>query len=485
LIYPHFQYEEFRMPQHQPARANRLSVCMIVRNEEAVLARCLASVKPAADEIVVVDTGSTDRTAAIAREHGAMVVHTEWKNDFSDARNISIKHATGDWILWLDADDVVPAESIEALRRLTRESPDRVFAFVVRNERPGGTGSAFVQARMFPRRDDVFFERRIHEQITLSALRAGLLLEQQAVVIEHHGYGDAEAVRKKAERNITMLLDEYDRDDPDPVMAIEIADAYRIYGKPGEARAWYQNVLDLGSIEIIMPSIASQAHLGLGTGDTEAGDYAAAERHFRAALALEPDRTDVLYGLAVALDLAGRDAEAIDVLGEILDMKEKPLDVSVDFREARIKTYMRLERLLRENGRGAETPALSQRGLAELPQRPEIHALAGRSFLLSGKLIEALRAFEESIRITGPGNIEAYIGLCMAYIRADRAETAAQTMVSVKPLFENHPRYWAFVRGFLSEAGIGQSPANVDEKEIEEQAKYLRVIYALPAAGAR
>jgi hypothetical protein len=94
-----------------PNRKARLSVCMIVKNEERFLGQCLASVKEIADELIVIDTGSIDRTVEIAREHGAQVGHFEWCNDFAAARNASIALATGDWILFLDADEELsPAE---------------------------------------------------------------------------------------------------------------------------------------------------------------------------------------------------------------------------------------------------------------------------------------------------------------------------------------------------------------------------------------
>ena len=79
----------------------RLSVCMITRNESADLARCLSSAKGLADELVVVDTGSTDDTIAIARSFGAHVIEHAWRHDFAEARNVSLDAATGDWILSL------------------------------------------------------------------------------------------------------------------------------------------------------------------------------------------------------------------------------------------------------------------------------------------------------------------------------------------------------------------------------------------------
>ncbi len=89
-----------------------LSVCMIVRDEEKVLSRCLKSVEGIADELIVVDTGSKDNTITIAKDFDARVFHFEWCDDFAAARNESLKHATGDWILQIDADEELPASSV-------------------------------------------------------------------------------------------------------------------------------------------------------------------------------------------------------------------------------------------------------------------------------------------------------------------------------------------------------------------------------------
>ena len=470
-----------RMMSTASNQCHPISLCMIVKNEEAVLGRCLASVKGVADEIIVVDTGSTDRTVEIAEKAGARVIADPWQNDFSRARNVSIANATGDWVLWLDADDVIPEPSVLPLQRIRREKPDRVLSFIIKNERPGGTGSSFVQARMFPRRNDVYFERRIHEQVTLSALRAGLVIEQRPIVIEHHGYADPVALKRKAQRNIAMLLEEYRAGQPDPVMAVEIADAYAICGDVDNAKRWYRAVLSTGNVETIMPSIASQAYLGIGNCCNEQGKYDQAAISLRTALALAPGRPDVLYSIAVALELGGKPGEAVDSLMRILDIKEQPLDVSIDFREARLKAFLRLERLLRTRGCNDQAVALAQRALTELSHRPEIHAMAGRSFLCAGRLMEALHAFEKSLTITGPANIDAQIGLCRVYMLAGRRETAEQVMAAARPLFQSTPRYWAFCRTFLNGKADQPMPAEISAEAIAKEEDYLRMIFSVPA----
>ncbi len=98
----------------------RLTLSMIVKNEEKYLRDCLESVKDIADDIVIVDTGSTDYTKEIAKEFNAKVFHFDWINDFSAARNYALKKSEGDWILYLDADERLDKDSLEELKNIIK-----------------------------------------------------------------------------------------------------------------------------------------------------------------------------------------------------------------------------------------------------------------------------------------------------------------------------------------------------------------------------
>ncbi|RLB04217.1 MAG: glycosyltransferase, partial [Deltaproteobacteria bacterium] len=100
-----------RKPLKLAKTTPRLSVCMIVKNEEKMLPKCLESIREVADEIIIVDTGSTDNTVAIAESFGAKVYFHPWEKDFSKHRNQSLSYATGDWILQIDADETLEPES--------------------------------------------------------------------------------------------------------------------------------------------------------------------------------------------------------------------------------------------------------------------------------------------------------------------------------------------------------------------------------------
>ena len=104
-----------------------LSLCMITKNEENNLSRCLDCIKEFVDEIIIVDTGSTDKTVEIAKSYGAHIYHYDWNNDFSKARNVSLQKATKDWILVLDADEVLPYEEGLKLKNIINTSVNEGF----------------------------------------------------------------------------------------------------------------------------------------------------------------------------------------------------------------------------------------------------------------------------------------------------------------------------------------------------------------------
>ena len=117
------------------SKKSTLSLCMIVKNEEKHLVRCLRSVRDVVDEMIIVDTGSTDKTIDIAKVFGAKVFDFPWTGDFSAARNHSLAQATGDWILVLDADEVISARDFDELKALIRKrTPSPVaYSIVTRN----------------------------------------------------------------------------------------------------------------------------------------------------------------------------------------------------------------------------------------------------------------------------------------------------------------------------------------------------------------
>lgn len=221
----------------------RLSLCMIVKNEERFLRGCLESVKGVVDEIVIVDTGSTDSTLDIAREFGAVIVPHVWTDDFSEARNVSLANATGNWALWMDADEELAPESRELLRQTLDTAPAHIGGYMMmfRNwltvpERRPGTEMAIHHAcRVFRRVPGVRFVGRIHEQNLRSLQELGYTYaKQEGLILDHYGYaGEIMSGRNKHERFIRMLHREVDENPMEEFRTFHLfnlGNAYFTYG---------------------------------------------------------------------------------------------------------------------------------------------------------------------------------------------------------------------------------------------------------------
>ena len=227
----------------------RLSVVMIVKDEERYLEECLNSVKDAADEIVVVDTGSKDRTVEIAKSFGAKVVFHEWTDDFSAARNVSLDHATGDWALWIDADERLAPNQAGLLRTLIEDAEPNVGGYMVniRNYmqmRADPEVCWHRACRLFRILPSVRFTGRVHEQNMRALQAAGYVCAMSQLVLDHMGYAsEVMTERNKHDRFIRMLRREVE-ENQDPAYRtfhlFNLANAYYTAGDLNAAIAWFE-----------------------------------------------------------------------------------------------------------------------------------------------------------------------------------------------------------------------------------------------------
>jgi tetratricopeptide (TPR) repeat protein len=216
----------------------QLSATLIVRNEERFLGDCLRSIRDVVDEIVVVDTGSTDRTPHIARNLGARLHHFPWRDDFSAARNHALDRARGEWILYIDADESLRPCDVGALRAQLSE-PAHVAYNVLLYARPGLT--PYWEMRLFRNDPAIRFRGVMHENIWpgIEAYRArrGGHVGKSPLVIDHRGYeGDQQP---KHWRNLPLLARAL-REDPRRVFVLcHLANVCLAIGKERLAeRAW-------------------------------------------------------------------------------------------------------------------------------------------------------------------------------------------------------------------------------------------------------
>lgn len=211
-----------------------ISLCLIVKNEEKYLADCLASVKNLVSEMIVVDTGSTDRTVEIAKNFGARTFYFEWINDFSAARNYAIEQATQPWIFQLDADEELLAESADWFYTFFSGPNDALadgWHVEIRNLRylnePEVMVSHFL-TRFYRNHPEVRYQFKIHENIMLrNNNRTGI---SKAVII-HKGYADPERKTEKAARNFKMLKQSLAANPNDPITNFYFAQQYFAIGE--------------------------------------------------------------------------------------------------------------------------------------------------------------------------------------------------------------------------------------------------------------
>ena len=208
-----------------------LSACVIVKNEEKNIARCINSYIDIVDEIIVVDTGSTDKTVEIANKMGAKVFYFEWVNDFAKAKNYALSKATGDWIIFLDADEYFDAEKSKNIPNLIKKyGKDRTkilgCTLVNIDEKTGEVIGTSSQSRIFKRDKDLYYISDIHERLYSDGKNIELVfLTKEELVIYHTGYSQDKVI-EKAKRNLPMLLKGLERKPVDPTLYFFLSDTY-------------------------------------------------------------------------------------------------------------------------------------------------------------------------------------------------------------------------------------------------------------------
>lgn len=199
-----------------------ISICMIMKNESENIDKYFDCTK-FADEVIVIDTGSTDNTVNLLKEKGAIVHEHKWENSFSIARNYAQSYATKDWILWLDADDFI--ENHEPFLEISKTTPDKLYMAKIINGK-----NTFMQCRLYPNFKGLYWERRVHEQIVTSAYKKGLELSESDCIIVHNGVENIIDKIKKSKRNLNLLEMQIGEGDNHPQTIMELADSYMIIG---------------------------------------------------------------------------------------------------------------------------------------------------------------------------------------------------------------------------------------------------------------
>lgn len=207
-----------------------VSVCLIAKNEENHIEECLKRLQPYGFEIVLADTGSTDRTAALAQKYTDRIFHFDWCDDFSAAKNFAMQKASHDWILSLDCDEYLEVLDIDALQTYMQKQPRAAGRILIRNRftENGQTSYDRVRVSRFVNRRYYHFEGAVHEQLVPIDDRPVKYVYPAPITILHVGYdGSEEEMRQKSERNVALLQKELEAQGPDPYLYYQLGQSYR------------------------------------------------------------------------------------------------------------------------------------------------------------------------------------------------------------------------------------------------------------------
>ena len=424
-----------KFPKDRPPET--LSICMIAKNEEHHLGDCLKSIQGFADQIVIVDTGSTDNTVKIAGSYRACVIHSDWCDDFSYSRNISLDHATKRWILWLDADDRVPLTEVEKINKLKTAAPDRAFYLKIRNVKPGGFGEQWFQLRMFPNHPALRFERKVHEQIGFAVKRLGLQVFRQEVRIEHVGYQDPEAHRLKAIRNRGILLEDLANYKDDPAYISSLGDSYFITGDFSEAIRWYQEVLKISQLQAKHPDLYNQMPTSIALSYERIMKLPEAWVWVERSLSANPQKVDSLFLGAEIKEKIGDLVGAIELYEKVLQAPVSPNTYAVDYEGLKARALVRLGGLNRRSGGSDKAEQAYRLCLGKYPNVLDAYSELGELLLQKNQYEEAIKVFQQSIRRRRNGNIKPYLGWAKALFLMGKPQEAISVLEESKRILSN------------------------------------------------
>lgn len=393
------------MSSQQRVTRPKLSVAMIVRDEAAVLAETIESVRDIVDDVFILDTGSTDDTIRIAEHAGARVATLSWTDDFSVARNCAMDQIESDWVLWLDAGETLSADSKTALRQFVDQEAGPGCAYmlmvVVPSVDPSSSAEQAARPRLVPNLPGLRFGGRVREGLEKSIEQLGLSVEMAPGRIQRHCRENL-AARKaaKARRNLRIIAAECQRVEKLPVsLLLGAGDAFSDLQETKKARQAYLQATQLaerGSTEML------DAYYGLLTTFDGIAEF---------------QDQQLTVGLQ-ALEIFPLDAQLLCAMGSYLQMQNR-----LDLAERSFETAVKYGQVNLETWHLAEIAEMATVCLALTQQ------LSGRNEDSREVLLDALHRFPDSDRIR-----RHLIDLVIKLGKVDEALELVGTLVGATPL---------------------------------------------------
>lgn len=308
-------------PSRKPRAGQRMSIslCMIVKDEEENLPACIESVRDLVDELIIVDTGSKDRTKEIALAYGAKVFNFPWIDNFAAARNESLKHATCEWIFWMDADDRLDEANRAKLRELFASLEDENVGYVMKclclPDPETKTATEVDHLRLFRNRADIRWKYRVHEQI-LPAIRAsGGEVRWSDVVVHHVGYQDSAVRQRKLQRDLRILLLDHAENPDDPFILFNLGAVYQEQNRQREAIPLFWRSLELSNPT---DSIVRKLYVLIAQCHNQLGEFQKSMTAIKQGQGVYPDDVELLFQEGVTLRHLGDAYGAIRAWEQVL-----------------------------------------------------------------------------------------------------------------------------------------------------------------------
>lgn len=420
-----FEIIKKKIASLSPLPINTCSLNMIVRNEEKAICKSLEPVDTLFDEIVICDTGSTDKTIELAQEYGVTIIREQWQNDFSSARNRAIDASSCDWILWMDADDSLDPSCIEPLRQLWQTGISQAAAFCIVNVRSGMNPFEFLQVRLFPRNPNIRFERRIHEQIMYSIAREKIpFARHPEIKIFHTGYLHQDTHTKKILRNLPLIIKELKVHKNDHALQLTLADSLSIVGELQKAREEYWRIIKNSRIFSLNSDIYTQAHIQCARLYMQAKDYATAKKLFQKSILLDNTRIESYYFLGKMYLEQGDDNKAAEYFMKSAHINPPIRMTAADNLQVKLNAIYYLASILISWNSCTFAEQLLSSSVQLYPMVPQFYSLLGKAVLSQKRLKEAAEYFTKSIALAPEKNILAYEGMAEIYAACGDKETA-------------------------------------------------------------
>lgn len=371
-----------------------LSLCMIVKNEEASLPQTLASVRGVVDECVVLDTGSSDRTVEIAQEFGANVYHFDWCNDFSVARNEALNYVKGKWVLVLDADEVLTPEIVPEMKQAIKSDRNLVIN-LVRQEVGASQSPYSLVSRLFRNHPKIRFSRPYHAMVDDSVQA---LLQQEPewnvvalsnVAILHYGYQPgAIAALDKYNRARTAMEGFLATHPHDPYVCSKLGALYIQIGQVNEGIELLERGLKSPQIEA---PVLFELHYHLGNAYTRLKQFQLAADHYQTAIQ-QPILLQLKLG---AYNNLGNLLFSVGDLATAKKAYETTLKIDSRFAEG----HNNLGMVLKALGQLDDAIASYQNAIELNPNYADAYQNLGVVLLKLGRVPESLSAFGQAIAL--------------------------------------------------------------------------------------